>query len=434
MLAQRKELIPFLARNFFIATIVLVILCGAGLCAGKNAVIENKIILPKQEENFSQARYLKLRGTNEEIGRTLANIARKELGVSLSKYSSPLFGKARKLYMQKNYPFLFERMKGAASAYGIEFENNIYDFSGLPFNVSPYECSTVYFPPSFTSNGHGLLARNEDFNTRTMREMIGLEPKKGEKPTFSQCFIIETHPDKGYPSLIFTTFDLLSGVLDGINSEGLTVARLTDKSWPVNNHKYYGENSAGLSYFQVARLVLDTCSTVEGAKLTLINNKIYFPVFGGHYLICDRFGNSFVYEESPLDLSPRITDNNGKIQIMTNHPVYEGADLDKFKATMDDPYNTIRRYQTISDALKNHNGKYSPDFIWNVMELVEAKSGQKFWDGKGAKAYPMRTVWTLLYDIDERSVEVKFYLHDKPGMEEDKAEPIYSKPYKFFLN
>ena len=36
------------------------------------------------------------------------------------------------------------------------------------------------------------------------------------------------HPDRGYASLAVYSYDLLSGVLDGINSEGLTVALLAD--------------------------------------------------------------------------------------------------------------------------------------------------------------------------------------------------------------
>lgn len=399
----------------------------------QRVILTDRIVLPAQEGNFSEARYVKLRGTNEEIGRILADIARTDLQVRLSRYSSPVFGKSRKTYIKKMYPILFARMKGVAASYGLDFEDNTYDYSGLPFNVGPSWCSAVYFPPKFTCNGHGLLARNEDFLTCTMGEMLGLPQEEGERAIFSRCFIIETHPDRGYSSLILTAFDLLSGVLDGMNSEGLAVARLTDKSWPPNEHCYYGGNSAGLSYFQVARLVLDTCSTVEEAKEVLINNKIYFPLMGGHYLICDRFGSSFIYEQAPLDMSPQITDNGGEPQIMTNHPVYQGADLGHFQMGMEDHYNSIRRYQTLASVMRGSADKFSRDFIWNMMTLVYADSNQKFWEGKNARSFPMRTVWSLLYDIDDRSVELKFYLHDRPGVDDGRTELLFSRPYTFQL-
>jgi len=47
---------------------------------------------------------------------------------------------------------------------------------------------------------------------------------------------------------------------------------------------------------------------------------------------------------------------------------------------------------------------------------------------------PHRTLWTMLYDIDERSIEVKFYLKDGP-LDPSTGDPelVFTKPFKFKL-
>ncbi len=47
---------------------------------------------------------------------------------------------------------------------------------------------------------------------------------------------------------------------------------------------------------------------------------------------------------------------------------------------------------------------------------------------------PHRTLWTMLYDINERSIEVKFYLKDGP-IDPATGDPslVFTEPFRFKL-
>jgi hypothetical protein len=67
--------------------------------------------------------------------------------------------------MQKYYPALYERMKGAAKAYGVSIDSTGLDFSILPYDAGSLGCSTVYFPSYVTYNGYAMVCLNLVFRT-----------------------------------------------------------------------------------------------------------------------------------------------------------------------------------------------------------------------------------------------------------------------------
>src|SRR4051812_14570794 len=69
-------------------------------------------------KDFLEARHLVLRGTNEEIGRALANIARERYGAKPETSTDRLRTRAQRRYFEKNYPILHDRMRGVAAAFG----------------------------------------------------------------------------------------------------------------------------------------------------------------------------------------------------------------------------------------------------------------------------------------------------------------------------
>src|SRR5262249_33869737 len=149
---------------------------------------------------------------------------------------------------------------------------------------------------ALTADGYGILSRDYDFTTGTMR---GTRPRRGELAATARPYLIEMHPDKGYASLAMHAYDLLSGTLDGINSEGLTVALLADDEL---HSKYPMEpaldGGVGLGVLQMQRHLLDTCANVDDAKAALLSSKQYYEFLSVHYLIADRHGNAFVWEHS----------------------------------------------------------------------------------------------------------------------------------------
>ncbi len=419
-------------KKYILISIILLAVMISAAQAGP--VVTNKVILTKKTGTYMEVRHIVLRGTNEEIGKALGGIAQEWLGVKLGRYAAPIYAKARRLYMEKNYPFLLDRMKGVAKSYNLSPADDTYVPSYLVYDLAPLACSAIYFPASSTTNGHVLLAHNMDFYITTLRVMFGMKSVEGEHNLFSRNFIMELYPDKGYPSLVVGALDLMNGFQSGMNSEGLIVAMLADNDAPANKTPSpLGDNTGGLNILQMARLILDTCATVEEARIAILNNKLTLGFEPAHFLIGDRSGKSFIYETSSRDFTDHFTGNNGKPQIMTNHSVHLYRDVNKFpsyspKAT----YNSFYRYRTLYDFLRKHRGKISPDDAKRALSSVYAHTVDA--DEGAAFPIPCRTFCPMVYDIDEHSLEVKFYLKDGP-IDPKTGDPtlIFSRPFKFKL-
>jgi len=82
--------------------------------------------------------------------------------------------------------------------------------------------------------------------------------------------------------------------------------------------------------------------------------------------------------------------------------------------------------------VKGHQGEFSPADVKEAMSLVYAHTTDIAERSVGP--LPHRTLWTMLYDIDERSLEVKFYLKDGPT-DPATGDPslVFTEPFRFKL-
>ena len=402
-------------------------------------ILKNEFIIEKREGSFQEVRHIVLEGANHEIGKALGDIAQEWLEVELFPDHSPLYTKARKLYIKNNYPILYERMKGVAKSFGLSPQDNSLSTSTLYFDRCALGCSMIFFPASCTSNGHPLLAHNLDFYEATISEIAGKHAELGECQLFSRNFVIQLHPDKGYASIAFGSLDLLNGVCCGMNSEGLVVARHVDQEGPRDRNAFIrGYGYGGLMLFQLMRLLLDTCATVEEAKIAILNNKVTPGFLPCHLFIADRHSRSFVFENAAEDFSTHFTDNNGRPEVMTNHAVFKHPDPEKFPETdLKKPANTFYRYKVLADFVKARQGKFAPEDAQEAISKVFIHTkGSAGHDGETPTHphYPTRTMFTELYDLADRSVEVKFFQKDGPD-DPGTGLPslIFSEPIKFKL-
>ena len=342
------------------------------LYSGKGSGLQfsETVVLPRGDGEFVTVRHMVIGGSNQAIGKKLAEIARERYSVRLAKNPDPIYGKARLSYMERNYPILVERMKGVAAAYGVDLADGGVDISSLPYNFGPpTSCSMICFPGTTTDTGNGLIVRSMDYSNGTLSEMLGQKPYPGEKDIFSEPYVMEVYPDKGYASLYMSCADLLSGAWDGINSEGLCVFGLVDLGRPKNTVVTSGTRVIGLTPPQIMRLLLDTCANAEEAKLVMLENRIYDVAQGIHYLVADRHGNSFIFEVNHLDQRAYITDNGGKPQVMTNSPVWALPSPEKYPKEFDDEYNSLYRYKVLDNLVKAHEGKYTFSFMVKANEM-----------------------------------------------------------------
>lgn len=391
--------------------------------------VENRIILNKAGDCYQEVRHIVIRGDDQEIGAAIASISKDFYQAQPKLFANLAEKTIRNAYIQQHFPNLAERQKGVAQYYGWN-EADLHDSSGLWYDITPGACSALYFPKSTTSSGHSLQARNMEFYTVTIEEFMGMRPGHGNR-LFSRNYVMEIYPKNGYATLVTGTFDLLSGVFDGFNEHGLTISGLVDQNIPDKFKLKDWSAAVGLSYLQMARAVLEGARTVDEAKQLVSNLTVYFPMDGMHFLIGDRNGNSMILEFSELDLSPRfLMQKPGAPVILTNHSIFKEPSVADFKERVPttEPYETHYRYLRLYDYLRSTSGKkYTSDDALFAMSLVYGYAD----DGSEGAAIPLplRTVWSLVMDLDDLSMKIKFYTKDNSALK----APLFSDYYTFRL-
>jgi hypothetical protein len=354
-----------------------------------------------------EVRHLVLQGSNEAIGRALAEIARDRHAANVPASHDPLRTRTQRRYIEKNDPILFDRMRGVAAAFGKRVDDDAWNFNGLDYGHLGLGCSVVYFPPSTTADGTSIVSRDYDFTTGNLG---GTRPKPGALASTARPYVITMHPEHGYSSVAVCAYDLLSGVLDGINSQGLTVALLADDEL-LEKYKMEpaGGEGVGLGALQMLRLLLDTCATVEEAKEALLLTKQYYEIVPIHYLIADSHGKSFVWEYSQAHNREYIVENPGQPLITTNFSLHRHMEAGK-PPSASAARTVCPRYCKLSERLHHHDGKLTVDYIKETHKLVDATAGSM----TSSSRMPNRTLWHALYFPEQRKLQVSFYLKDAP--------------------
>ena len=385
----------------------------------KGVIREDRVIAGSRKDSI-EVRRLVLAGSNEEIGRTLARIARERYQVKAEASQDRLITAAQRRYIEKNFPILHERMRGVAAEFDKRWGDDAWNHSMLGFMELRAGCSVFYLPAQFTELGTGIVSRDYDFTTGGL---FGPLPPGRLHPT-ARPYLVELHPDRGYASVAMVAYDLLSGVLDGMNSEGLTVALLADDEL-LNKFKMEptGGPAVGLGVLQMLRLLLDTCGTVGEAKEALLQTKQYYEVVPVHYLIADRFGSAFIWEFSHAHNKEYIIENPDRPLITTNFSLHRYLSKNR-PPSAEQVKKVCPRYCTLTEQLAAHSGKMSVDFIKATHKQVDAVRAQNV-AGKATE----RTFWHALYYPEQRRVQISYYLRDEPEAEQDGKVRIVRSDY-----
>src|SRR5262249_27113882 len=196
-------------------------------------------------------------------------------------------------------------------------------------------------------------------------------------------------------------YDLLSGVLDGINSEGLTVSLMADDEL-ISKYGYEPaiDTGVGLGVLQVLRFLLDTCATVEEAKEALLLTKQYYEFVPVHYLVADRHGKAFVWEYSQAHNREYFVENTGQPLVTTNFSLHRYLEANK-PPSVKRAEKVCPRYCTLAERLIGHEGKLTVDFVKETHRLVDATQPS----GKKAARPPGRTLWHALYFPEQQKMQ-----------------------------
>lgn len=401
MLRDRFTVTAFLT---IIACACCVLVFEAAAVAGGDLKYRETVVAGGPDR-FMEVRHIFMEGTNFAIGEKLGEIAAAS-GARPTPRGDALMNRIQREYVARTYPILHERMRGIAAAFGLNIDDDRYDFSSIMlFPVGPPGCSAVFYPGTHTTIGHGILSRNYDFTTGTIS---GRRPTGGQTPVMSRPLIIELHPDEGYASLAVCAFDIVGGVLDGINEKGLVVAIFGDDD-TVMRYGMHPSNGIGLHELMSMRYLLDTCGNVTEAKEALLLAKHVYGFVPCHYLIADRSGESFIFEFSPYRHETYIIDGEGP-QCVTNHLVSKYQKIEEFPDSV--MIDTFDRYRTLHDAVTG-KGRFTLNEITAINAEV-ANTGMAFDHPDRA---PGRTLWHALYDTSDLTLHVKFYLGDRPDPE-----------------
>ena len=411
-----------------ILTILSVLLFSMVCCAPNTAGLTNESssafevkVVAGGPDDYMVVRHVVLRGTNHEIGEQISELSR-QASIRPIRGGNPLRNRVQRYYIKNNYPIHYERMRGLAEGFELSIEDDSYDFSSLLGTLGDFGCSVVFYPLDYTETDRGgILSRNYDFSTG---DFTGARVPENTLSPSSRPIVFEVYPDEGYPSLFVCAYDLLCGVIDGINSEGLVVAILAEQESVRDGHYEAAPQGIGFHELAAMRYLLDNCKNVAEAKEELLLLKHYYSFIPCHYIVADREGRSFIFEFSPHLQNTFIVDGEGP-QCITNHLVSRYESLDE----MPDG-NSYRRFRMLHQATRAEK-RYTVDEIKDINASV-AVPPLKVTDPDRA---PHRTLWHAIYDTSERSLEIKFYLGEKPDpLNQDKVILKYSDYIKFKLS
>lgn len=343
-------------------------------------------------DDFLRLDHLILSGTQREIGAELACIAHSELDLRKIPWTDPTTTRLQRAYLQQHWPEHAQRMLGVSDVLDISPEDDRFELSFLYYHFGFPGCSNAYFPPASTTSGHAILARNYDFSTGTVHELMDLDPVPGTPPATSRPFLLETHPsDGGYDSLCMTAYELLGGCLDGINSHGLAVAlHSTTETLRSGEVEAVGCNAVGLSEIQLGRFLLERCASAREAYEALLYHKHVYLQVPCHYIVSDPSGDALVWGWSHRHNTPHVRWLEDDAALTsTNHlvgtPALAGAE--------DVRQESEDRLECLNSAIQEHMGSegISEAGIRAASRAVAATHPAG--EGQYQAVSPARTLW-----------------------------------------
>jgi hypothetical protein len=368
--------------------------------------------------DFLTARYLMAEGSQRQIGRQLAEAATLIHGANAAPIPADrVIESARRRWFTANYPFQRERISGIANYFGIDEHDPSVTLDALRTFDVPLGCSTAFYPRHQTAEGHGILARNMDFSMGTFMQMLGSAAMPTERPLAADPWIVELRPDHGYASIAVGIMDMTHS-LDGINEAGLAVAVHGDDEIRECEPTY--ALHVGLAEAQAVRYLLETCATIAEAKEALLVAKHYYVFRPSQLVVADRSGASFVMEHSRMRNRQVIVEpsaNSAGQLICTNHAQHRWPDPSALPPdeTIEQSGFSYRRWRALADA--------PTDRLLDRDEIRARLAGVRF----EAPVALARTFWEAIYNVDDSSVELAFFLKDLDG------RSVYSEPLRFQL-
>ncbi|TWT60933.1 carcinine hydrolase/isopenicillin-N N-acyltransferase family protein [Rubinisphaera italica] len=386
------------------------------------SIIKNEPVYEFKDSDYTHPRHIIVSGTNEEIGHDLGNLAREEYGTKLCVYDDPVYAKARREYLSRNWPEMLEKSKGVLKAYGLDEDDVIFDGTTLPYDfydstrgvsLGANTCSAVVLPCEKTDTGATFASRNFDLMAMVLwSELIGKTPPEGAHNCWERGIVLETRPDQGYKTIQVGGHEVLSPWIDGINEEGLYVTAFHDP-WGVGGETSPsgGMDVSGITMIQSFGYILSTCATVEEAKHLILRNHLTQVLINAHVLIADRQGNATAFEIDQKTQAYVFVDRKaGEPFFITNHPLHLFPTPDTFpEINMEAEHNSFTRQVLLNDAYARLKPPFKREDATSLTDAIHCA----FIDDEKAEAGPKeRTLINVNVDLSKPEIDIRWYLGD----------------------
>ena len=309
---------------------------------------------------LTDVRHLCVSGTNEGIGRKVAEYAKTAYGAALGRYERQEYGQMRQTYFRRNWPAMADRMKGVQRAFKShlgtagEADPDWFDYSALIYDVPPIGkprrpgsstsnpassaimpgCSAVYIPKECSASRHPIVARNYDAWRMNANVAFTCAPDDlgGQGQLYARPFVLELRPRRRRKIIALGGHDLLCPFQDAINDRGLYITSLADDAVPLEwDMTMAGGRNVGLGSRQLLLMLAESCSSVsdvkEAARALVVRKDI-----GLHWLIADAHGEATLLR---IDRNHRVVFSDAPKDrpfLVTNHPVDQSGRRDALAA------------------------------------------------------------------------------------------------------
>jgi len=385
-------------------------------------ILKNVQIYPFKEDDYTKPHHIVVEGSSEEIGYDLAKLAKENYGCKLGVYDDPVYAKARKQYMETNWPQMAKRAKGVRKAYGLPEEDVVHDATALAIDfysevrgrsLSGNSCSAAVLPIEKSKDGGVFTSRNLDLPAAVLwSEVFGDKVPEGAHNAWSRGVVIESRPTDGYDSILVGGQELLYPYIDAINEKGLYASLFHDPSGIGDEGgACSGEAMSGVSMTQLVGLLMESCASVEEAKEVILKNRVMHMIMTAHMIIADADGNATIFEIDKQSQMYVFTDRKANEPLfITNHPVHTypiPSTYPPFDESME--HNTFLRMNMLNDAYVQRKAPFT---ISDAVAMTDAVHCA-FVDDAKAEAMPMeRTLINSTCDLQKREISVRWYLGD----------------------
>jgi hypothetical protein len=168
----------------------------------------------------------------------------------------------------------------------------------------------------------------------------------------------------------------------------------------------------GLDELLLPRFLLDTCATVDEARVAIQQQTYGYRALPCHFVIVDRSGACLVFERTLSDDSSVFVEGRG-VTAITNHLLHRGTPAIATESHV--------RCQALASAARA--AVAWKEILGVNREFFVSPENHEFF----GLTERVRTLWHSVYDTTDLSVDISFYLGDEQcGM--GAGQPAYS-PY-----